>query len=637
MSIRPLILALVLAVPAGAHAQNKLNDGKIELTLKLPAENGGSSFTTPNTDYLARYFNVSRCVCDTDSDTKEYRIEYRWVDPAPTPTPTELLRPWSGEGCNAAMSSTRDAQCLDHPTFTPAELATVKTVDYDARDLMLHDAERAVGCPSAVRAVQHWVVTQTGNEWDGEDLRFKLAADLNADMLAPPIPDELTLVPREGGIVLSWEALSDTTDVQYFQALCSKADGTKVHDEPTHEARYETPTMMCGASYDYALPPATVTNPGTEPTAELPAALAALDEAFVCGEASGTARSITLDELEDGQAYRVVLVSVDRSRNLSGVYVDRPITPKPVTDLWEVIHENDDGVAGGFCVAQVGRGAGGAGGAALIAVATLVAVRRRRRRRGAGRAARLLLLGLVLVPTMAAAQPTYSPYWEADDDDEVGVAEPAWVLGARLGPYVPSIDKNFMAPGPYAQVFKNDSVMFAVDLHRVWQLEFGQVGFGGTAGYYTNSALAFEDGTTPGDPERERADDNLTRLSIVPLHLTATFRATILDDRFGIPVVPYVRGGLAYNVWWIKTPSDEIAEVDGDRARGGTLGVVGAAGLAIRAERIDADATASMRDGGIEHAGFFAEVEVGYVDGFGDKTKLSVGDTTWFGGVAFEF
>jgi hypothetical protein len=36
MSIRPLILALVLAVPAGAHAQNKLNDGKIELTLKLP-------------------------------------------------------------------------------------------------------------------------------------------------------------------------------------------------------------------------------------------------------------------------------------------------------------------------------------------------------------------------------------------------------------------------------------------------------------------------------------------------------------------------------------------------------------------------------------------------------------------------
>jgi hypothetical protein len=239
---------------------------------------------------------------------------------------------------------------------------------------------------------------------------------------------------------------------------------------------------------------------------------------------------------------------------------------------------------------------------------------------------------------MAAAQPTYSPYWEADDDDEVGVAEPAWVLGARLGPYVPSIDKNFMAPGPYAQVFKNDSVMFAVDLHRVWQLEFGQVGFGGTAGYYTNSALAFEDGTTPGDPERERADDNLTRLSIVPLHLTATFRATILDDRFGIPVVPYVRGGAWPTTSGGSRPRPTRSRRSTAIARGGgTLGVVGAAGLAIRAERIDADATASMRDGGIEHAGFFAEVEVGYVDGFGDKTKLSVGDTTWFGGVAFEF
>jgi hypothetical protein len=172
MSIRPLILALVLAVPAGAHAQNKLNDGKIELTLKLPAENGGSSFTTPNTDYLARYFNVSRCVCDTDSDTKEYRIEYRWVDPAPTPTPTELLRPWSGEGCNAAMSSTRDAQCLDHPTFTPAELATVKTVDYDARDLMLHDAARGrlpdVDVTRRPALARHAIGQRSGTD---EDLR----------------------------------------------------------------------------------------------------------------------------------------------------------------------------------------------------------------------------------------------------------------------------------------------------------------------------------------------------------------------------------------------------------------------------------------------------------------------------------
>lgn len=634
MSLRPLLLALLVAVPTGAQAQNKLNDGQIQLKIKLPTEPGGSTFAEPNDGDLDRYFNLARCLCDTDSDTKEYRIEYSWIAPAPTSTPTEPLHPWSGEGCDAEMTSTRDAACVEHTVFTPVELATVKTVDYDARDLMLNDAERAASCPSIKRTVHHWVVTQTGSTWDGDDLRFKVDHDIVADMQAPPIPTELTLVPRESAIVLQWDPPTDFTDIEYYQALCSKADGTKAHNSPTNTARYQTPTSQCGVDYNYDIPPATVTNPGDGSVAPLPDALAALDEAFVCGEASQQASSITLSNLDNGTAYRVVLVSVDRSHNLAATYIDRPITPVPVTDFWETIHEGGPDVQGGFCVAQVGRGGDGLGGALVVAAAALIAVRRRRRRR---RLARWTLLGLVAMPLVASAQPTYSPYWDSDDTDEVGLSEPAWVLNARLGPYVPSIDKNFMSPGPYAQVFKNDSVMFAVDLHRVWSLSFGQVGVGGTAGYYSNSALAFEDGTTPGDPDRERADGNLTRLSIVPLHLTATFRATVLDDRWGVPIVPYARAGLAYDVWWIKTPNDTLSEIGDNRALGGTLGLVAAVGLAVRAERIDADAASSMRGGGIEHAGFFAELELGYIDGFGNEKKLSVGDTTWFGGITFEF
>jgi hypothetical protein len=44
-----------------------------------------------------------------------------------------------------------------------------------------------------------------------------------------------------------------------------------------------------------------------------------------------------------------------------------------------------------------------------------------------------------------------------------------------------------------------------------------------------------------------------------------------------------------------------------------------------------------MRAGGIQHAGFYAEYSYAQVDGFGSETKLSVGDTTWFAGVDFEF
>jgi hypothetical protein len=75
----------------------------------------------------------------------------------------------------------------------------------------------------------------------------------------------------------------------------------------------------------------------------------------------------------------------------------------------------------------------------------------------------------------------------------------------------------------------------------------------------------------------------------------------------------------------------------GNRAIGATAGLVGSIGLAIRAERIDESAARSMHESGLEHAGFFAELNTGWVDGFGKDTKLNVGDTTWFAGVDFEF
>jgi hypothetical protein len=72
-------------------------------------------------------------------------------------------------------------------------------------------------------------------------------------------------------------------------------------------------------------------------------------------------------------------------------------------------------------------------------------------------------------------------------------------------------------------------------------------------------------------------------------------------------------------------------------ALGASLGLTGAIGLAIRAERIDASAALSMRQSGIQHAGIYGELSIAKVDGFGSDTKLSVGDRTWFAGVDFEF
>ena len=44
-----------------------------------------------------------------------------------------------------------------------------------------------------------------------------------------------------------------------------------------------------------------------------------------------------------------------------------------------------------------------------------------------------------------------------------------------------------------------------------------------------------------------------------------------------------------------------------------------------------------MHESGLEHAGFYGEINAGWITGFGKATKLDVGGTTWFAGVDFEF
>lgn len=262
----------------------------------------------------------------------------------------------------------------------------------------------------------------------------------------------------------------------------------------------------------------------------------------------------------------------------------------------------------------------------------------------------LITLWIVLAPSVSYAQGT-RPYWEgADDDADAGAPDPElvrWHAGIRVGPYVPGIDKQFGTdPGPYHDMFGGYRILPMLDIDRIVWRGFGQLGVGGSIGYMQKSAHAWADGSMPGDPDRMRSPGDTNTFRLIPLELTATYRLTVLDDEYGIPVVPYVRGGLAYYAWWVRTngktasacwDGTHTAGCDADKAYGASLGVTGAIGLSIRAERIDANAASSMRQSGIQHAGFYGELSLAKVDGFGSATKLSVGDTTWFAGVDFEF
>lgn len=268
------------------------------------------------------------------------------------------------------------------------------------------------------------------------------------------------------------------------------------------------------------------------------------------------------------------------------------------------------------------------------------------------------MIGVALVLLVASQAHAQSPYWEdqthtqPDADapllDEVPLVK--WHVGVRVGPYVPQIDAQLgvynNGKGPYQQMFGGYSIMPMIDIDRVLWRGFGQLGAGLSIGYLGKSAHAWLDTSKPSDPTRMTSPGDTNSFRLIPLAVSAVYRFTVLDDDYGIPLVPYARAGLGYYVWWVTAPSGDLAFVcsgggqppcSKNTAAGGSLGVVGSIGLAIRAERIDEAAARSMRESGIEHAGFFGELSMGKVDGFGSDKKLSVGDTTWFAGAEFEF
>jgi hypothetical protein len=295
---------------------------------------------------------------------------------------------------------------------------------------------------------------------------------------------------------------------------------------------------------------------------------------------------------------------------------------------------------------------------------------RGRRRRLATTAA---VTTLLLAPGLAAAD-DLTPFWEDPGQEAAaleGADEVKWHAGIRVGPYTPDIDLQFplnaiTGLGPYEAMFgdyytdsdgdgvgdeRHDKRVYQIlpmlDVDRIVWSGFGQLGVGGSLGYMQKTAYAYETGTNEDEAMRLRSPSAKNTFRLIPLAATVLYRLTYADDRWGIPVIPYVRGGLSYYMWWMKGPNGDVSKVcenaaevmctDEDKAYGGTLGVQVSAGLAVRAERIDTAAARSMRNSGIQHAGFYGEVFWGRVDGFGSSTRLWVGDTTWFAGVNFEF
>lgn len=204
----------------------------------------------------------------------------------------------------------------------------------------------------------------------------------------------------------------------------------------------------------------------------------------------------------------------------------------------------------------------------------------------------------------------------------------------HLGSYNPrqSIDSE---PGlttrPYEDTFgRSGLLLFEVAYeHYVWQ-GFGAVGGGLSAGY----AEKYGKATALGDPTQPTVEP--TALQIFPLRLFALYNFDYLALQWGVPLAPYVRGGLAYVPWRI-TKSGKVEVFEGRRGAGGKWGLAGAAGLAFLLDVLEPRFARDFdTEVGVNHSYLFAEYNVLRTDLFGGG-GLNLSSHQWMFGLALEF
>ncbi|PKN46205.1 MAG: hypothetical protein CVU59_06765 [Deltaproteobacteria bacterium HGW-Deltaproteobacteria-17] len=211
-----------------------------------------------------------------------------------------------------------------------------------------------------------------------------------------------------------------------------------------------------------------------------------------------------------------------------------------------------------------------------------------------------------------------------------------WMWDLRGGLFVPDIDSEFGGGAkPYEDIFGSDPKMsWRMELSRQFYRGIGSLGVGADMGFFYRSGKALlEDGTKSGDT---------TSFILIPMGLKLVYRFDWFQTTYHIPLTPYGKAGLVYNLWWITDGDGAVATWDpddgGGKARGGTYGYEFALGLSLLLDFFDPESAGNLeRDVGINNSYIFVEWTYNRSDNFGDDKALRVGGKTWMFGLAVEF
>lgn len=210
-------------------------------------------------------------------------------------------------------------------------------------------------------------------------------------------------------------------------------------------------------------------------------------------------------------------------------------------------------------------------------------------------------------------------------------------LEFEAGPYLPAIGNADAGNTAFGQLFgTNSGLRFKLGSELQLYRGFGTAGVGGSIGYQGFSGNGLNEDLT--------ASADSTRLRLLPLTLTGNYRFDYLADHSWFPLVPYVKAGLAYTLWWSTNGRGDISRIEGAGpdgsdliARGGKFGLTGTLGVSLLLNALEPHAaTALYNSTNIRGTYLYAEVEATQADGFSDQ-GFDLSDLAWNLGLMLEF
>lgn len=211
-------------------------------------------------------------------------------------------------------------------------------------------------------------------------------------------------------------------------------------------------------------------------------------------------------------------------------------------------------------------------------------------------------------------------------------------LEFKLGGYKPMIEgESGLTSNPYNSVFGNSAMLlFETEYDRqLWQ-KIGTLAIGFSGGYAEKYGAAYslqDDGS--GNVVKVPSTEN-TALKVVPLRLLGVYRFDYPALNWNIPLVPYAKAALVYELWWSSKGSG-VEYTDGNRGAGGKWGYSFTGGLSLLLDVLEPRLARDFdTDMGVNHSYFFAEFTYADVNNFGGG-GLDLSSRHWMFGLALEY